>query len=248
VRIGVWNCRGAFARHGDVALEELAPDVLVVPEATAAALADRDAWLYEYQPYLNKGTGILIRQGWGVEPVDPPDGAGRRWLRPIRLTSPDPQLPSFVLLAFWALGSVHERLPSYARQFTDVLSTWSDVIAREPTVIAGDFNASAKSRSLAHLRNIAHAEALGLLSAYHAFHGVGHGEETEMTLKWMGRGKVEQTYHCDFVFIPADWAGCVDAVDVGEWSRWVYSGRSDHAPVMVELRDETLSLQRRSSK
>jgi exodeoxyribonuclease-3 len=248
MRIGVWNCRGAFARHGDVALAELSPDVLVVPEATAAALADRDDWLFEHQPHLNKGTGILIRRGWTVEPVDPPDGVDRSWLRSVRLAPPDPELSPFVLLAFWALGSVHERLPSYAAQFSEVLDTWSEVIAREPTVIAGDFNASAQSRSPIHLRNVATAEALGLASAYHAFHHLDHGDEREMTLRWIGKGKVEQRYHCDFVFIPTRWIEAAEGVDVGEWSAWIHSGRSDHAPVMVELDNQALARLSRSSR
>jgi exodeoxyribonuclease-3 len=247
VRIGVWNCRGAFARHGDAALAELVPDVLVVPEARASALANRQDWLFEHQPHLNKGTGILIRQGWTVQPVDPPGGVDRLWLRSVRLTPPRPELPSFVLLAFWALGSVHERLPTYAAQFTSVLDTWSDVIASEPTVIAGDFNASATSRSSTHLRNVATAEALGLASAYHAFHQLDHGDERDMTLRWIGRGKVERRYHCDFVFLPAGWVGAVEGVSVGDWADWINSGRSDHAPVMVELNDGALALSRRSS-
>jgi endonuclease/exonuclease/phosphatase family metal-dependent hydrolase len=94
---------------------------------------------------------------------------------------------------------------AYAAQFTDVLDTWSDVIASEPTVIAGDFNASATSRSTTHLRNVATAEGLGLASAYHAFHQLDHGDEREMTLRWIGRAKVERRYHCDFVFLPAGW-------------------------------------------
>jgi exonuclease III len=247
VRIGTWNCRGALARHGDAALSELAPDVLVVPEATASALANRDQWLFEHQPHLNTGTGILIRQGWTVEPVDPPDGVDRLWLRSVRLTPPHPGLPSFVLLAFWALGSVHERLPAYAAQFTAVLDTWSDVIVSEPTVIAGDFNASATSRSTTHLRNVAIAEGLGLASAYHSFHQLDHGDEREMTLRWIGRGKVERRYHCDFVFLPAGWVDAVQGVSVGDWAVWINSGRSDHAPVMVDLNDEALTAQRRSS-
>jgi exodeoxyribonuclease-3 len=245
VRIGAWNCRGAFARYGDAALTELVPDVLVVPEATASALANRDDWLFEHQPHRNKGTGILIRRGWAVEPIEPPDGVDRSWLRPVRLTPSDPKVPSFVLLAFWALGSVHERLPSYAAQFTEILDTWSDVIAKEPTVIAGDFNASGQSRSPTHLRNVATAEGLGLASAYHAFHHLDHGDERDMTLRWIGRGKVECRYHCDFVFIPAGWLDAVQAVNVGEWSAWIQSGRSDHAPVMVELSDEALRRLRR---
>jgi exodeoxyribonuclease III len=241
VRIGVWNCRGAFARHGDAALAELSPDVLVIPEARLAALENRDEWRYEYQPNLNKGTGILIRKGWSVERVEPPNGVDRRWLRAIRVIPSDPELPAFVLLAFWALGSVHERLPNYARQFTDVLETWSDVIASEPSVIAGDFNASASSKSTTHLRNVATAEALGLVSAYHAYHGVAHGAESEMTLRWVGKGKVESTYHCDFVFIPSGWADALRRVEVGNWSEWIHAGRSDHTPVMVELNDVALS-------
>jgi exonuclease III len=240
MRIGVWNCRGAFARHGDAALAELSPDVLVIPEARLATLENREEWCYEYQPYLNKGIGILIRKGWSVERLRPPSGVDRRWLRGIRVTSPDPDLPSFALLAFWALGSVHERLPSYARQFTDVLETWSEAISREPMVIAGDFNASARSRSTIHLSNVATAESLGLTSAYHAFHNLAHGAEKDMTLKWVGKGKIESTYHCDFVFIPSDWVTAVTNVAVGAWGDWIYSGRSDHAPVMVDLDDEVL--------
>jgi exodeoxyribonuclease-3 len=178
----------------------------------------------------------------------PPDGVERSWLRPVRLTPSDLGLPSFVLLAFWALGSVHERLPSYASQFTEVLETWSDVIAKEPTVIAGDFNASAKSRSPAHLRNVATAERLGLASAYHAFHRLEHGNERDMTLRWIGRGKVESRYHCDFVFVPAGWLDAVRGVTVGEWAEWIDSGRSDHAPVMVEFSDEALAQAPRSAE
>jgi endonuclease/exonuclease/phosphatase family metal-dependent hydrolase len=187
VRIGVWNCRGAFARYGNAALAELQPDVLVVPEARATALANGGDWLFEYQPNLDKGTGILVRRGWTAERVDPPDGAARRWVLPVRLTPPEAELPTFVVLAFWAVGpSRHERVPSYSAQFTQLLDTWSDVIATESTVIAGDFNASAKSSSPVHLRNVATAEALKLASAYHAFHHLGHGAETRHDLA-MGR-------------------------------------------------------------
>jgi endonuclease/exonuclease/phosphatase family metal-dependent hydrolase len=227
-----------------VALAELAPDVLVVPEARVAALENRVDWRFEYQPNLSKGTGILIRNGWDVERLDSPTGLDRRWLCAARITPPDPELPSFVMLAFWALGSVRERLPSYAKQFADVLETWADAISKEPMVIAGDFNASARSKSTIHLNNVATATGLGLTSAYHAFHGVEHGAEKDMTLKWVGKGKIELTYHCDFVFIPSTWVTALTQVEVGAWGDWITSGRSDHTPVMVELSDAALRLQR----
>jgi len=228
MRLGTWNCRGAFAKFGSDALDELVPDVLVVPEARASSGMVADAWQFHYRPHLSKGIGVFTRPGLRVDFVEPPEAVETDWLLPLRLTPSDPSLGPFVLLAFWALGSGSVRLPSYSAQFTNVLRTWSRVIAHESTVIAGDFNASGASPR--HLGNLSMATDLGIVSAYHAFHDAPPGEEPAMTLKWVGRGRTESTYHCDLVLIPCHWVAAIRSAEVGGWDRWVRSGRSDHAP------------------
>lgn len=236
VRIGTWNCRGAFAKYGDVALAELAPDVLVVPEARSSDAAD--GWQFHHRPYLNKGTGVFVRADWTVMPLEAPDGVERDWLIPLRIVPSGGRLGPFVLLAFWALGGRSPKMPRYTDQFAAVLETWGPVIANEPSVIAGDFNASGQSPR--HLVNLARAAKLGLISAYHQVESLEPGSETEMTLRWVGRGRVVFKYHCDLVMVPGAWTAAVRSVSVGDWESWIHSGRSDHAPVIVELEDAAL--------
>lgn len=93
--------------------------------------------------------------------------------------------------------------PTYAGQFAATLQSWQSEISLYPTVIAGDLNASMQGPSKQpHAQNIETARSLGLQSAYHIFNNVEHGTEPDMTLKWVGRGKITYYYHCDFIFIP----------------------------------------------
>ncbi len=107
-------------------------------------------------------------------------------------------------------------------------------------VIAGAFNASGQGPSVKdHTENLTFATKLGLASSYHAFHGVVSGEERDMTLQWFGKGKVPYSYHCDFVFVPTAWVPASRSAEVGNWDQRVHSGRSDHAPVMIDV-DEVI--------
>lgn len=75
--------------------------------------------------------------------------------------------------------------------------------------------------------------SFGLKSAWHDHTGEVVGQESAATLWW--RGKEEAGFHCDFVFVPRAWE--VTAVQIGSHSAWG-SGphRSDHAPVIVDVR------------
>jgi hypothetical protein len=238
MRIGTWNCRGVFARYGELAFTELAPDVFVVPEARPSDAMT--GWQSFHRPYLDKGTGVFVRDGWTVTALDPPDGIERDWLLPLRIVPPAGRLGSFVLLAFWALGSraPNPKMPKYTDQFAQVLANWGPVITNEPSVVAGDFNAWGQSPR--HLMNLARAAELGLVSAYHQVERVESGSETDMTLRWVGPGRLVSRIHCDLVMVPAWWTSAIRSVSVGEWENWIHSGRSDHAPVIVELEDAAL--------
>lgn len=240
MRLGTWNCRGAFDRKAAAALADLVPDVLVVPECHASPAVASDGWQYRYRHVATKGIGVLVREGWGIEEVDPPGGLDRRWVLPLRIHPPDGECPSFLLLAVWTVAEKGGL--SYAAQFADVLETWAPSIRTEATVIAGDLNTSAQGPSSSdHRRNVERAEQLGLESSYHRFHGVDLGDEADMTLRWIGPGGRERRYHCDLVFVPQRWAPAVRSVEAGAWDTWVLSKRSDHAPVVVDVDESAVA-------
>src|SRR5437016_5111354 len=72
--------------------------------------------------------------------------------------------------------------------------------------------------------------SLGLVSAYHAFHGVEHGREAHPTYYHLG--KLHDPWHIDFCFVPASWASQIKTVHVGGPDEMI---TSDHRPVLVEL-------------
>ena len=102
--------------------------------------------------------------------------------------------------------------------------------------LAGDFNCAVQGPSVQpHIANISRLEELRVHSAYHANRQVAHGDETEMTLRWIGPGRIPHLYHCDFVFVPGDLVPAIEFVEVGSIETWVESRRSDHMPVVVEV-------------
>jgi endonuclease/exonuclease/phosphatase family metal-dependent hydrolase len=118
-----------------------------------------------------------------------------------------------------------------------VIERWSEKIADGDVVIAGDFNCIASGPTgPAHLENVRRLDGVGAHSAYHAFHGVPHGREDAMTLRWVGPKRVVYEYHCDFVFLPDRMLPRLEAVEVGAMDTWVESRLSDHTPVTVTLR------------
>jgi hypothetical protein len=106
-------------------------------------------------------------------------------------------------------------------------------------IIAGDLNASFQGPSAeAHESNVARLADMGYRSAYHLATGLAHGEERDMTLRWIGEGKVPYFYHCDYIFVSGQLADQVESAQAGSMAEWVESGspgRSDHCPVTADL-------------
>ncbi len=106
---------------------------------------------------------------------------------------------------------------------------------RFATLVAGDFNAS---QSHEHLANVARLREMGLVSAYHTFHGVEHLDvasrpaDFEPTSYW--RWQKQKPFHMDFIFVPAAWI--IDRVEVGSFEEYVAAGLSDHVPLIASVR------------
>ena len=235
MRIGVWNCRQRLDDKIDW-LDELECDVIVVPEcARDSELSQQPGvdslWKGDYD---TKGLGVFAFNGWQISRsrqlgrISPGACPSHAW-------HPDVD-KRLLLLATWTVKRSGDGRPSYAGQHAKIIDEWHEPLATGDTIIAGDLNASFQGPSVkAHTDNVARLEELGTRSAYHLASGLPHGEEQDMTLRWIGEGKVPYYYHCDYIFVSGQLADHVESAQVGSMSEWVESGRSDHCPVTADL-------------
>ena len=88
--------------------------------------------------------------------------------------------------------------------------------------------------------NLSRLESLGLFSAYHKLNRLEHGEEKQMTLKWIGPGRKEKRYCCDFIFLTEK---LLKGATAGIYDLWSgeYAKLSDHQPVIADIPDYNLS-------
>jgi endonuclease/exonuclease/phosphatase family metal-dependent hydrolase len=137
---------------------------------------------------------------------------------------------AFNVLAVWA----H---PPYVEDLLSALDTYGALLKSGPAVVVGDFNSAAvfdrkKHPARSHRALVARLrDEFGLVSAYHAHHQLGHGEERHAT--YFHHWKQDMPFHLDYCFVPADWVQRIRSVDVGTWSAW--EGRSDHRPLVVDI-------------
>lgn len=234
LRLATWNCRGRV--DGKRALfDRLAADVVVVPECASAPRFAQEfgvsfAWRGKYP---HEGLGVFGLNGWQVVPA--PERTSLPWVLPLNLVDPA-GVEAALLLAIWTVPTDNVR--QYSKQIAQAVTEWEREIRGGATVLAGDFNCSAQSTdSRKHLANVERLRGLGAVSAFHAHHGLGHGKEEAMTLRWVGRGGLPFGFHCDFVFASAALVPRITQVDVGTFADWIEPGYSDHCPVIVDFAD-----------
>jgi exodeoxyribonuclease-3 len=137
------------------------------------------------------------------------------------------------LLGVWTKPHA-SRERSYVGQLHAALDVYAPWLQGGPSVVAGDFNSNARwdtARRPAHARLVARLADCGLVSAYHAIYGEGHGAETRPTMHLLKQHL--RPFHLDYVFVPGAWAGGIRSVSVGTPGAWL--AYSDHAPVTVDL-------------
>jgi exonuclease III len=203
MRLATWNCRGALHRKAEVT-SGFGADVLLVQECAPDVRLPGYGLPIWYPPYegARKGTGVYVANGWSAEWFSPV--LDLPWIMPACVWF-DRDAEGITLLAVWTNTGGRESRPPYAEQFTRILERYEEEIVAGRCIIVGDLNASMQGPSReAHAVNLARAEDMGLVSAYHHANGVMHGEEPDMTLRWVGPGRVEYRYHCDFVFVTRD--------------------------------------------
>jgi endonuclease/exonuclease/phosphatase family metal-dependent hydrolase len=228
MRVVTWNCcRGKFAAKTPF-VRELSPDIAVLQECARPADDSPDVRWAGENP--NQGIAVLTSDAYTAERITV-DADVPRWMVPYRITGP----VELTLLAVWALPD----RGSYSRAVCHGIDALAGLITAGPTVVAGDFNANPvfdrKRVQWTYATIEARLHALGLASAYHAFHDETPGQESRATYYHMWRQDL--AYHLDYCFVPRDWLPAIQRVDVGGWEEW--KGRSDHRPVIVDMEPST---------
>lgn len=243
LRIVVWNCYGQVDRKVGRLLDAFSPDVLVVPEseptpqmAQASLLAPAMSHQWVGDPGVpSKGLGVFASPTSGLTPLRSSEGLPQGLWLATQVHAPWP---------LTVVGAVMRPHPEgrrgwpteYMAAAAEMLDHLDDVLVAGPAVVAGDFNFSAQS-SGSRVGTIFERfrERYGLRSAFHDFFDVAPGDESQMTLSW--RWNRDAGYHCDLVFVPD--ALEILGVHVGTYLDWTaegVAGRSDHVPVVVDLR------------
>lgn len=225
MRLVAWNTRSGMTEAHRAALAELKPDIVVLAE-----VEDGASWVDEEAPgtWLQGNTGTA--KCWGVggygdvalSALAPKTEAP--WAVPVLVGGPVP----FLLLAVWTVRRPGD--PPYEEQVRRIIDAYEPEIGEGPVVLAGDLNSCEEvepKRVMRHLENTRRLDGLGLVSGYRHVHRDG---PLPPTLRWQGR-----SFHCDFVFVPKVWLPRLSRAEVGAQDRWIDSGLSDHAPVIVDL-------------
>jgi hypothetical protein len=229
VRVVTWNCcRGSFAKNRPL-LDSLVPDIAIIQEC-ARPLHESDACLwFGDNPLL--GIAVTAVAPYRLRRLPPLDDVPK-FVVPIAVSGP----VEFTMLAVW---SKDKQLFRYVRAVVKAVEMYRGLIETSPTLLIGDLNSNAiwdkgHPRDLNHSSLVKNLAALGMASAYHAFHNEQQGAETRPTF-YLQKNE-QRPYHIDYCFVPEVWLQRVRRVDVGKFDYW--KAFSDHCPMLVEIAPE----------
>jgi exonuclease III len=226
MRLVTWNaCKGQFDRKVPL-LDQLHADIAVIQEiASPAHQTPQVMW---FGDNANQGFAVFARDPYRLTPLPQREGVPK-YIVPVMVDGPI----SFVLFAVWTIRQQRLR---YVRAAATAIEMYASTFEQPPVVLLGDFNSNAiwdthHPAALNHSAMVQRLRGHGMVSAYHHFRGVPHGQETEPTfyLHW-DAGK---PYHIDYCFLPTRWADGIQHVEIGSFEAW--REHSDHRPLLVDV-------------
>ena len=226
-KLTTWNCRSGSIASRLNEIAALCPDLVFLQECQPRPPLPLTPICMRL---VNEQKGIAIAsmtERFTLMPVEPRNGASAGCL--VARVEGD---ELFHLLGIWG-----QREGGYVEDVQKSLSVYRDLFDQGPAVVLGDFNSGVpmsdpQSTARAHHSLMSFVEnELNLISAYHYFHGLAHGNERHAT--YFHQCKVTAPWHIDFCFVPRAWADRIDDVHVGDFELW--QSHSDHRPVTVSI-------------
>ncbi len=237
MRLATWNCRGKSATN-IAHLLDLDVDVAVVCEAQAPVWTTApngrvlSGQNRRVQPGYWHEVVVLACSPWSVTLHEAAESAPA-WTLPVRVDGPTP----FILVGihtFQATG-----IPNYEKQIDLVVDWMAEVGDPGPSVVAGDFNSPIETSQKRYDAVAGRLQQRGLLDVYRASRVQAPAHLTEEPTYYRCQQGSVQGFHIDHVWVPAEWAEGAE-VRIGDFDTWVASGRSDHVPVVADVRDRRL--------
>ena len=226
MRIVTWNCcRGAFYKKVPV-LNTLSPDIAIIQECGQPSAIDNQCLWFGDNP--KQGIAVVAKAPYQVRAmpllIDVP-----KYAMPVQVVGP----VNFIILAIWAKG--RQKFP-YIEGVVRAVEMYSNLLADSTAIIIGDFNSNTiwydeHPCQQNHSALVRRLSEIGMISSYHAFHGVLHGKEKDPTHYF--RWNEQQPYHIDYAFIPSHWLQSIQVVAVGSYRDW--KDYSDHRPLLVDF-------------
>lgn len=223
MRITTWNCcRG----KPEVKLPHLLknnPDIVALQESAkpSGLLGESQAW---HGDNPHQGLLALAYNGFNLESVKRRRIIAKFFF-PIHVTG----AAEFNLLMIWVKPLTQTR--NYMDALFHGVTAYRDFIRSDRTIVLGDLNSAAYfgKRHLEFVEMM--RQEFDLVSTYHEYFEVNHGEETHFT--YFDRTQKGRPYHIDYCFVPRPWLGNLKRVEVGKPRTW--TRLSDHVPLTIEL-------------
>ena len=250
MRLISWNCKMAF-RNKAPAIMRLCPDVLVIPECECPeklqqstiheATLFSDALLKlddEHCVWVgknpDKGLGVFAFGTYSLQRLPYDLAKGPIWCAPVHVRRDG--LEAFDLIAVWSFYGADSRNRNQ-NPMVHALEDFAPLFISMHLVVAGDFNSpinfEEKGPGGFQTTN-RELEGRGLVNAYNTATGELLGQESQPTYyHWHGK---MHTHHIDHVYVPKSWASGM-TVTCGDYDTWVTRQRSDHVPVIVDIRE-----------
>ena len=221
VRFITWNCRSGSIDHRMAQLAEYRPDVVFLQECVPAVRRP-----CTYRVNAQKGIALVCASpGFRLSALARNSNAGRASVAASVVGD-----GAFSVVGIWG------QLPNYVADVLRTLEAHARRLRRGRTIVMGDFNSGValrgeQSLSVGHRRILDTCSALGLASAYHAFHRIEHASEKHAT--YYHQFKLTQPWHIDYCFVPTSWLAGVRSVQVLDGDTW--ASHSDHRPLIVDV-------------
>ena len=227
-------------------MSALAPDIAVIQECANPDTIVRKSPEFAPSGTLwvgdnpNRGLGVFSFGRYRLAQADA-SATPITYALPAHVIGPS----TFNLVALWShYGRTPTRVGALGPTLL-ALRAYAGLLVEQPSIVAGDLNNHVRwdkpGKASNHANAVIASAALGLVSAYHAFHELEQGAERHPTLYWRDRSRTGPTFHIDYVFVPKSAMSLLRRISVGSHAKWVATGLSDHAPIIVDFLPEFAS-------